>query len=409
MEQVRRTTCSACGDSDLPIILDLGMSPIADAYTAQPEDLSNPQLRYPLELASCRGCHLVQLMEVLPQDILFGTGYSFYSSASAPLSQYHAKYAQRIMEQYKSLAQRLVVEIGCNDGDMLRHFNDMNCSTVGVDPSGGPVKVAYERNLNVINESFTVDVAQQIIDEHGQAGVVIANHVLAHVENVSDVLHGIANLLSPDGVAFIEVQYLPDLIVNNAFDLVYHEHRNFFSLTTLASAARQWNLYIRTAELTDRQGGSLRAVLSRGARRPDTSVERLLVSERWLTTRRAYGGLQGRAERMRDRLCDLTRSVQRDKLIAYGAPAKATTLFNFCGIDEHDIAYVVDTTVAKQNRFMPGTCIPIIAPSGTYMPANDGVVLLAAWNYARTIMQNHAEWTMNGGRWILPVPAPMML
>lgn len=384
------------------------MSPVADAYTATPNELSST---YPLQLAVCSGCHLVQLFDVLPQDVLFGTGYSFYSSASAPLSTYHALYASHVLHKYDKLARQLVVEIGCNDGDMLRHFDDANCRAIGVDPAGGPVEVALQRGLSVMNEPFTRDVASRIVSDYGHAGVVIANHVLAHVESVSDTLAGIAKLLADDGIAFIEVQYLPDLLLNNAFDLVYHEHRNFFTLSSLAAVARRWGLHVYDAELTERQGGSLRVTLGRTFKRASAFAEHLIASERWLSTDDAYGGLQGRANRMRSRLLDLINSIKYDGVvIGYGAPAKATTLLNFCDINRHDIPYVIDTTPAKHNRFIPGTGIEIIAPNNNdKIPPSTDAILLLAWNYARPIMRCYDRYTERGGRWIVPVPAPMVL
>lgn len=398
---MRRTTCGACGYDDLRVVLDLGMSPVADAYTETPSE-SVPT--HPLQLAVCGGCHLVQLLEVLPQNELFGTGYSFYSSASAPLSTYHRNYAHEVIERHKLHYGRIVVEIGCNDGDMLRHFDAAGCRAIGVDPSGGPVKKALERGLDVVNEPFTVDVAHRIVGDYGQVDAVIANHVLAHVESVSEVLHGVAELLAPDGTAYVEVQYLPDLIVNNAFDLIYHEHRNFFSLTTLASAARRWGLHVRDVELTDRQGGSLRVALGRGAGRPSASASGLAAAERWLSTADAYGGLQGRANRMRDRLLEIVWSF--DRVIGYGAPAKATTLISFCGLDVDDVAYVVDSTPAKQDRYVPGTGIQIVAPRRLDDVA---AAVLWSWNYESEITAQHPELRERGGRWIVPVPSPRVI
>lgn len=403
---MNRTECSSCGGSDLQLVLDLGMSPIADAYTSY---VNAAPPRYPLQVVRCTGCHLVQLLSVLSQDVLFGTGYSFYSSASRPLSNYHAAYAEYVLREHSDLITRSgVVEIGCNDGDMLRWFDSNDVAALGVDPSGGPVKVARDRGLTVINEPFTTELAAEIIDSSDRVGVIIANHVLAHVESVSDVLHGIAKLLAHDGVAYVEVQYLPDLILNNAFDLVYHEHRNFFSLTTLASAARRWGLVTSRATLTERQGGSLRVALTHSGQ-PDASVERLLASERWLLSADAYGGLQGRAERMRDRLIDLVRSCPVDEIIGYGAPAKATTLLNFCGLTARDIPCVIDTTPAKQGRYIPGADIFIIPPLVDSDIMRVTTALLLAWNYAGPIMRQHTEFTQRGGRWIVPVPSPMII
>lgn len=394
-DPVRRTSCSACGSSDLEPFLDLGMSPIADAYTARPED-DAPE--YPLEVAVCPKCRLVQLLEVVDADILFGTGYSFYTSASAPLSAYHARYAADARIRYGHVAERGVVEVGCNDGDLLRHFA-ADYPTLGVDPARGPATAARDRGLTVQIQPFGLQRALDIRDRRGRQGIIFANHVLAHVADVADVLAGVAVLLDEEGVAMVEVQYLPDLLVNNGFDLIYHEHRNFFSLSSLEQAALRWNLHVVDAELTDRQGGSLRVTL---AHRPriNTAVDKIRQSERWLNDFAAYAGMQGRVERIRDRLRALV-NEQVGTVAGYGAPAKATTLLNFCGLTEHHIDWVVDTTVAKQGRYIPGTRIPILDPDRAPRP---DVYLLLAHNYARQIMANNP-----GMSWIVPVPAPVIL
>lgn len=391
---MKRDTCSACGAPDLEQFLDLGMSPIADAYTATADEVSPT---YPLQVAVCPKCRLVQLLEVVDHETLFGTGYSFYSSASAPLSAYHTDYARSVLARHGALAARGVVEVGCNDGDLLRHF--AGWQPLGVDPASGPAAAAQERGLEVMVRPFGLAVAHDIRDRRGQQGLVFANHVLAHVSDVADVLAGIKVLLAPDGCAMVEVQYLPDLLVNNAFDLIYHEHRNFFSLSALEQAANRWDLHVVDAELTSRQGGSLRVTLSRspaGSRR----VDQIRASEGWLQGFGAYEGMQGRAERIRDRLLDLLED-QPGTVAGYGAPAKATTLLNFCGITSVDLEFVIDTTPAKQGRHIPGTGIPIVAPE---LAPDVDTFLCGAWNYLPQIMQNNP-----GRRWIVPIPAPVLL
>lgn len=406
----QRRTCSSCHYDGLYQFLDLGLSPVADAYTATADEVSEV---HPLQVAVCTGCRLVQLLDVLGGETLFGTGYSFYSSASAPLSNYHAEYAASILSDYGGLAKRLVVEIGCNDGDMLRHFKSVECPVLGVDPAAGPVHVARERGLDVADEEFTSELAHDIIDVRGRAGVVIANHVLAHVADVADVLHGVALCLADDGVAFVEVQYLPDLLVNNAFDLVYHEHRNFFSLTSLQAAARMQGLKVVDAKLTQRQGGSLRVTLTRDTTRYAMwNVRQILESEWWLNSGLgAYEGVQGRVERIRTRLWDALEPYTPDDvaLAGYGAPAKATTLLNFCDIDSNVLDYVVDSTPAKQGRFIPGTGIPIVEDSDAKL-GDVNTFLVLAWNYTREIMSHYRK--LSGGQpgqWIVPIPAPVVL
>jgi len=397
VEPVKRTSCAACGHIELDQFLDLGLSPIADAYTATANE---PVERFPLQVAVCAKCRLVQLLEVVDHDVLFGTGYSFYSSASAPLSAYHAAYARDLLRRYPDLARRGVVEVGCNDGDLLRHFAAY--PAVGVDPAGGPAATAIGRGLDVLVRPFGLAAAHDIRDRRGRAGIVVANHVLAHVADVADVLAGIRALLAPDGVATIEVQYLPDLLVNNAFDLVYHEHRNFFSLSSLEQAALRHGLFIAGAALTDRQGGSLRVTLATRPT-PNAWVDHIRSREAWLNGTSAYEGVQGRVDWIRDRLTALIDVTSADGTVAgYGAPAKATTLLNYCGLTVDSIGYVVDTTEAKQGRYIPGTGIPIVAPQD--IQRHPDTYLCLAWNYAGVIMRNNP-----GPRWILPIPAPVLL
>jgi SAM-dependent methyltransferase len=398
---VRRARCGACGCADLLSFLDLGESPIADAYTARPNDAVRT---YPLELAVCRGCRLVQLLEVVDSETLFGSGYSFYSSASLPVSTYQAEYAAYVLDRYRSRAVRLIVEIGCNDGDLLRHFDSAGCCAIGVDPADGPVSMARARGLDLEKVAFNQNVAAAIRAKQGPAGVIIANHVLAHVPEVADVLAGIERLLDTDGIAIIEVRYLPDLLVNNAFDLVYHEHRNFFSLASLRAATAPWGLHVIDARLTGRQGGSLRVTISRQPVSVAPAVEAIERSEHWLSADDAYAGLQGHAERIRARLCELLdhEAAAGRTVAGYGAPAKATTLMNYCGIAPM-LTHVIDTTTAKQHRYIPGTGLEIVAPGARPHP---DTYLLLAWNYLSQIVRGNRDFK---GGWIVPIPTPIVL
>jgi len=405
---VKRTNCSACGYNDLRLILDLGLSPIADNYTKDDESVTH----YPLQLAVCAGCHLVQLLEVVPD--LFGSGYSFYSSASAPLSAYHTRYASDVLNEWHlrdgGLARKpFVVEIGVNDGDFSRHLTQAGWRVLGVDPALGPAEVAGMRGIETIVKPFGRNLAHEIHAQHGPADVIVANHVLAHVESVSDVFAGVDELLTHDGVVYVEVQYLPDMLLNNAIDLVYHEHRNFFSLTSLRSAARNHGLYVVDAQLTDRQGGSLRVKLRRKSEAL-RAVSSISNSEAWLADTNVYLGLQGRAERLRERLLRLL-MVERaaGRVVAgYGAPAKGNTLLSYCGIDCRQLPYTVDKSPLKVGLFTPGTHIPVL-PVSALAERRPDYVLILAWNFADEIMRQQAQHQTYGGRFILPIPQPTVV
>lgn len=396
----RRKSCGACDSRWLEPVLNLGRSPLADAYTREP--VSPPT--WPLTLIRCTECTLVQLEHVLPQDELFGTGYSFYSSASAPLSRYHEAYAADVLRAHPLDRTRHIVEIGSNDGDMARHFIQAGFGVIGVDPADGPAGVAADRGVTVAVEPFTHALALNIRDDHGPAQLVIANHVLAHVEDVADMLAGISALLDDDGTAYIEVQYLPDLLLHNAIDLVYHEHRNFFSLHALAAAAAPHGLHVNTVEFTARQAGSIRVTMSRHPGAPGT-VAHALEAESWLAKPGALTGLQGRAERLRDRLRDILDEMPRGVVAGYGAPAKATTLLHWCGIDQQDLQFVSDTTEAKQGLYIPGTGIQVVSPEVARARVVDAYLLLA-WNYLPDILRSESRFS---GRWIVPIPAPVLI
>ena len=401
---MKREACSACGHRGLEQFLDLGTSPIADAYTDTAEE-SFALERYPLQVAVCNKCWLVQLLEVLPTEMLFGTGYSFYTSASPPLSRYHAEYAAEVLALYPEQTRAGVLEIGCNDGDLLRHFALADCPVLGVDPAAGPVEVARQRGLDVRVRPFSNAFAKDLLELHGPFSMVIANHVLAHVPDVSDMLAGISTILDPHGVAMIEVQYLPDLLVNNAFDLVYHEHRNFFSLSSLEAAAARYELNLADVKFTSRQGGSLRATFNKHPVRYSVG-DHLRTTESWLQTSCPYESFQGRVDRIRDRLWALVREERRrDNLLAgYGAPAKATTLLNFCNIGDAVLEFIVDSTPAKQGRYVPGTGVRIIQPDSASMEMD--TYLLLAWNYLSEILNLRKQHI---DRWIVPIPAPVLI
>ncbi|MCC6311359.1 MAG: class I SAM-dependent methyltransferase [Trueperaceae bacterium] len=368
--------------------LDLGTTPLADRFPASPDE---HETKYPLGLIVCRSCWLVQNSYVVPGELLYSEDYGFYTGASPSLIAYYDEYARWAIKQF---SPRSVVEIASNDGTLLWHFKDAGCAVVGVEPA---VTVAESSGLPVIIEPFGREIAATI----GKADLVVANNVVAHVSDLDDFVGGIADLLSDDGHAVIECQYLPDLLLGNQFDHVYHEHRSFFSVTTLASTFKRHGLRLNAWMHTPAQGGSIRCVFSKGgerAKRPD---------ERWLSSPTAYTGFQGRIDHLRSALVSLMRERRDEGPIGgYGATAKSTTLLNYCGIDSNLLDYVVDLTPGKQGRYTPGTHIPIVSPENE---PGASTYLLLAWNYLSGILQRERPFTEAGGRFILPLPQPILL
>lgn len=417
MSWTYRTRCGGCDSPDLKKILELAPTPPANTLPTSP----GQQTSYPLELAVCTGCWLVQQLVVVPDAVLFNDDYGFYSGASLPKVAYHQQLAARLYRDYRPQATRLTVEVGCNDGDLLRHFHDVGCQAVGIDPAKGPAEAAITHGLNVLARSFGRDTARQLVDEYGRAGLVIANHVAAHVADLDDLFGGFDVLLADDGVLSLEVQYLVDLLVGNQLDHVYHEHRYHFSVSSLANVARRYGLVVVDVRHTPAQSGSVSVTLRRPADADAIGI--LDRRESWLRTEAAYAGLQGTAEYVRDLLVKLITDEYDAgrRLAGYAAPAKATTLLNYAQLTAAEVAYVVDTTPHKHGRYVPGTDIPIVGrewdgearalyhqtkPRGHELP---DTWLLLAHNYLGDVLRREWEFTAAGGRWLVPIPVPVLL
>jgi SAM-dependent methyltransferase len=399
---MRREVCGGCGADQLETFLDLGKTPLADRFPVTPDE---PEPTFPLELAVCRSCWLVQLLEVVPDDQLFGEDYGFYSGASPSKVAEHEQLAADLLAVYPDQAKRLTVEIGCNDGDLLRHFlYTTGGRIVGVDPAEGPMLQTFAWLLDRYVEPFGRAVAEKVKDTHGQAGLIIARNVAAHVADLDGFFGGIADLLAPDGVAVVEVQYLPDLLLGNQFDHVYHEHRFYFSLRTLSGVCWKHGLQVEEVEHVPAQGGSIRVVLRHGGNRARVHIRGEVGVVAELDT---YRSVQARAEYLRARLLDLLdETLQPGVTIAgYGATAKSTTLLNWCGIGRPTLPWIEDTTPAKIGRYSPGMRIPIVEPQG--VPPD--VWLLLAWNYLPGVLKRERVALEHGTRLLVPIPVPVLL
>lgn len=402
-----REICGGCRSTDLREVLDLGKSPLANRFptTADEDHGDKDPRKYPLALLRCYHCTLVQLSYIVPDEELWGGEYAFYTGASWPAVQQQYAYARALINRYPLLGEQLTVEIACNDGTMLRHFAQEGYPTLGVDPAQGPAGKAMEAGLDVIVKAFGRQVAEDIVNERGHAGLVVANNVIAHVSNLDDFIGGLKHLLAPRGVAVVEFQYLADLITGNQIDHVYHEHRQFFSLNSLGNTLARHDLMVFDVQQITPQGGSLRVHITH-KRDLEHSVRHLSRAEKWLQDPHVMDGMQGRAERIRSQLRDILweRRMANRRVAGYGASAKAVVLSNFCNIDSGLVQYFVDTTPLKHGRYLPGTDIPVISPS-TDSRAPDAY-LLCVWNYLPQILKREKAYQ---GEWIVPIPVPVVL
>lgn len=409
----RRSDCRGCSSTDLELILDLGQQPCANALLASMEEASGEK-RFPLEVFLCKNCGLVQLLDVVDAEHLFGH-YLYLTGMSETMRVHFADYAQFVYRQANlETSQGLVVDVASNDGSLLKAFQRLGCRVLGVEPAKNIATMAEADGVPTVATFFGEAEATRIRNEHGGAAVCCANNVLAHVDDTPGFLAGMRKLVEPAGHVIVEAPQLWHLIENLEYDTVYHEHLCYLSVSALAGVFERAGLFLESVHDVSVHGGSLRYVA-----RPKGVLENHndAVLKRMDAERKI--GLMDPArllrfaqdvEKNRDALIALIREKidNGQTVAAYGAPAKGNTLLNYCGLTAQDIAFTVDRSPLKQNRFLPGTHIPVLEPEELLRQQPDFVMILP-WNIADEIVAQQAEYRRRGGRFIVPIPRPRIL
>jgi C-methyltransferase C-terminal domain/Putative zinc binding domain/Methyltransferase domain len=403
--------CRSCRTPLGEPVLDLGESPIANAYR-RPEDLS-PELRFPLRLMVCPKCFLVQVDDVLPREAHFHADYAYLSAASSSWRAHVQGYAGRMVADLGLDAGSTVVEIGSNDGALAGSFAAAGVRTIGVDPAAHAAAFARERGVETVVGFFGRDMAQRLRDEGVRADLMCANNVLAHVPDLDDFVGGFALLLADRGHATFEFPLVSIMLRDGLYDTIYHEHFSYLSLTALAPLFARHGLEFVDAELLATHGGSARLHVGRaGAGAITGAVAALLAEERaaGLTDMAVYRGFAGRVQLHRQALRHFVRDIKAGgaTIAGYGAPAKAATLLSVCEVGAECIDYVVDRAPTKQGRLLPGVGIPIRPPEALRATPPD-VVLILAWNLAAEIIGELADLKAAGVRFATPMPQPGFL
>jgi SAM-dependent methyltransferase len=402
--------CRSCG-GELAVFLSLGDMPLPDALL-RPEQLGLPEPRYPLDVAFCPSCSLVQIQQDVPPERLFVDNYLYFSSFSTGLVRHSAEHARRLVAERGLGPENLVVEIASNDGYLLRNFVGAGIPVLGIDPAPEQAAAANALGVPTLTEFFDADLARRLRAEGKRADVIVANNVMAHTPTLNSFVEGLSILLADDGIATIENTYVKDLIDHCEFDTIYHEHFCYFSCSAVDALARRHGLYLNGVEhFPALQGGTLRWRLGTRAA-PDRSVAEYLEAERrsGLTSVDYYREFATGVQTIKRELRELLASLRADgkTIAAYGAAAKGSTLVNFVGIGPETVDYVVDRNVHKQGLLMPGTHLPIRDP-GALLETMPDFLLLLAWNYKDEIAEQQAEYLGRGGRFIVPVPRPEIL
>jgi len=405
-----QASCRSCGRAGLTGVLDLGMMPLSDGLLTE-NQLADPEDKFPLELAYCPACALVQILETVPPEKLFCEDYPYYSSFSDALLEHSRKNVLSLIDRCKLGSTSLVVELASNDGYLLRHYVEKGIPCLGIDPAEGPAAAAEQAGVPTMCTFFTVDLARQLADKGRRADVIHANNVLAHVPDTNGFLEGISILLKEEGVAVIEVPYVKDLIDHCEFDTIYHEHLCYFSVTALDRLFRRNGLFLNDIERLSIHGGSLRLYAGRNETVRE-SVRALLAEERTLAVDRFeyYKDFGGRVQNIGRDLRELLGKLkaQGKTIVAYGAAAKGAILVNYIQAGPDVIEYVVDRNVHKQGKFMPGVHIPVCDPSRLLQDMPDHVLILP-WNFKDEILSQQAAFRERGGKFVIPIPEPIIV
>ena len=404
--------CRACGASDLALVLDLGETPLANSLLTE-DDLGQPEERFPLVLAFCNTCALVQITHSVPPEKMFRE-YLYFSSFSDTMVSHAKSIVSRLVATRALGPNSLVVEVASNDGYLLKHYRAVGVPVLGIEPARNVAKVAVEQHaIPTVTEFFDDDLAARLVAEGKRADVIHSNNVLAHVPDLNGFVAGVARLLTPGGVWVIEAPYVRDMIEHVEFDTIYHEHLCYFSATALSRLFARHGLKLVDVERVPIHGGSLRLFVSPvGSATPAASVAATLDAEARLgMASLAYYATFGRAvEELRTSLVGMLRELKASgkRIAAYGASAKGSTLLNTFGIGRETLDFAADRSTHKQGRYMPGVRIPIV-PTERLLEAMPDYTLLLTWNFANEILSQQQAYRDAGGKFIVPVPAPRVM
>jgi SAM-dependent methyltransferase len=400
--------CRHCHAPLTLTFVDLGSAPPSNAYLAA-ADLKKAELWYPLRVLVCSECRLVQTEDYAGASEIFTDSYAYFSSYSRSWLEHAERYVSAMVERFGLSEKSLVVELAANDGYLLQYVQARGIPCIGIEPTASTASAARAKGIQIIEEFFGVRLAEEMISQSQFADVIAANNVLAHVPDINDFVSGVALLLKQDGIATFEFPHLLNLVANNQFDTIYHEHYSYLSLSAVARIFERNGLSVFDVEEIPTHGGSLRVYAQRAAsaRQRTAAVDKLLDRERsvGVLTDIYYAGFQSRTDRVKNDFLRFLVDAKREgkKVAGYGAAAKGNTLMNYAGVRPDLMAYVVDKSPAKQGKFLPGTRIPIVDEARIRSEQPDLVVVLPwnLWDEVTTDLSYIRDW---GGRCVRAVP-----
>jgi len=387
--------------------MSFGRMPIANGFLTTSEIPS--EYFFELAPAFCERCGMFQIAEQPEPDKMFHAQYAFYSSTSRYMQMHFERFAGAVIRGVlNGRSSPFVIELGSNDGIMLRHFYERGIRHLGIEPSVNVADAARGRGIRTISAFFGQKLADDILVEHGPADAILAANVMCHIPDLSSVAAGVARLLRRDGVFIFEDPYLGDMIAKTAYDQIYDEHVFIFSADSVRRAFAEHGLELVDVEPQPTHGGSMRYTLApKGSRAATLRVTEQLAKERaqGLDKIETYRAFKENCEKSRSRLIHALDGMRREgkRVVGYGATSKSTTVTNYCGITPDHVEYISDTTPIKQGKLSPGAHIPV-KPHAEFMGKYPDYALLFAWNHAAEIREKELAFIAAGGRWLIYVP-----
>jgi len=413
MEKVKKLNyCRLCKSKKLKTVLDLGKTPPANSFLKKSQ-LKNKEDFFPLIVNFCTDCSHLQLSHIVSPEILF-RHYVWVSSTSPVTVKHFQEYAQYVFDNLKLKKGDLVVEMGSNDGVLLKPFRKLGLKVLGVDPARNVARRANKEGIPTLPHFFNAKIAKQIAKKYGKAKVITANNCFAHIHDLDEVVKGVYELLDPEGAFVIEAPYNIDFLEKNLFDIVYHEHLSYLAVRPLDRFFKSFGMQIFDVARSDVHGGSVRISVKMNAAKHNINKsvsEALDVEKRKkLFNIDTYYKFAKNIAGNKAELVKLLRKLKKENksIAGYGAPAKATTLLHYFDIGQETLDFIVDDSSFKHGLFTPGKHIPVVPPKELYIKKPEYLLILA-WNFADPIMKMHEKYKKEGGKFIVPVPKPKIM
>ncbi len=397
--------CRVCENEITPFI-SFGRMPLANGFL--PKDGFGNEYFFELRTAFCDRCKMVQIVDQPAPEQMFNENYAFFSGTSKHMAKHFKGFAEHVITDYISDADPFVVEMGSNDGIMLKNFVERKIRHLGIEPSANVAEAARKQGVQSICKFFNETTAREIVAAHGQADAFLAANVTCHIPDIHAVAGGAKILLKPKGVMMFEDPYLGDVIEKTSYDQIYDEHVFVFSLASVSYVFARHDMEVVDVEPQTTHGGSMRYVVAhKGARPISPNVKALLEKERklGLTEAATYERFRESCERSRAELLEMLTRLKKEnkRVVGYAATSKSTTVLNYCGIGPDLVEFISDTTPLKQGKFSPGMHIPV-KPYEDFKSRHPEYSLLFGWNHFQEISEKEQEFRQRGGKWILYVP-----